>query len=122
MNIEKIGIGVDIEEVNRFEKYAVDSAFVKKIYTPNEIEYCFSSKRPAKHLAVRFCAKEAIYKAFCSVGLINLGFQDVEIINDSNSVPRIVFLSEKTNGYSAKLSLSHGKEQAVASVVVINNN
>ena len=122
MNIEKIGIGVDIEEVKRFEKYAVDSAFVKKIYTPNEIEYCFSSKRPSKHLAVRFCAKEAIYKAFCSVGLTNLGFQDVEIINDSNSVPRIVFLSEKTNGYSAKLSLSHGKEQAVESVVVINNN
>ncbi len=112
------GVGVDIEEIERFEKYSKDSAFVKKIYTKNEIEYCFGTKNYSKHLAVRFCAKEAIYKAFCSVGVANLRFQDVEVVNDNNRVPQIVFLTDKTMGYSAKLSLSHSKNQAVASVIV----
>lgn len=124
MDISGLGVGVDIEDVKRFEPYSLDreSAFVKKIYTSNEIEYCYKSKNPAKHLAVRFCAKEAIYKAFCSVGVFNLTFQDVEIVNDSNRVPQVVFLSEKIKGYGCKLSLSHNRDKAVASVIVVKNN
>lgn len=120
MNIDSLGVGIDIEDIKRFEKYSSDknSSFLKKVYTPMEIEYCFSSKSPAKHLAVRFCAKEAIYKAFCSIGIFGLGFQDVEIVNDSTRVPRVKFLSDKLEGYSCKISLSHSKNNAAASVIV----
>lgn len=123
MNIRDLGVGVDIEDVKRFEKYSEDknNTFLKKVYTPNEIEYCFKSKDPAKHLAVRFCAKEAIYKAFCSLGVLNLGFQDVEIVNDSNKVPEVVFLNEKIKDYGCKLSLSHNKDKAIANVIVMKN-
>lgn len=124
MDISDLGVGVDIEDIKRFEKYSEDknNTFLKKVYTPNEIEYCFKSKKPAKHLAVRFCAKEAIYKAFCSLGVFNLGFQDVEVVNDSNRVPEVVFLNEKIKGYGCKLSLSHNKDKAIASVIVVKNN
>lgn len=123
MDINNLGVGVDIEDIKRFEKYSSDRKhlFLKKVYTPNEIEYCFNSKKPAKHLAVRFCAKEAIYKAFCSVGVFGLSFLDVEIVNDSKKVPKVVFLSEKTKGYSCKLSLSHTGTTAIASVIVMKN-
>ena len=124
MNIDALGVGVDIEDIARFEKYSKDKehSFLKKVYTENEIEYCFQSKSPATHLAARFCAKEAIYKAFCSVGVFGLGFQDVEIVNDSSRVPQVRFLSDRLDGYSCKISLSHSKDNAAASVIVIKNN
>lgn len=123
MDINDFGVGVDIEDIKRFEKYSSDKthAFLKKVYTQNELEYCFKSKNPAKHLAVRFCAKEAIYKAFCSIGIFGLGFQDVEIVNDSNRVPSVVFLTEKIKNYACKLSLSHNNDKAIASVIVVKN-
>lgn len=121
MDLNEIGIGVDIENVKRFEKYAKDKndAFIKKIYSQNEIDYCFKSKTPAKHLAARFCAKEAIYKALCSIGILDLGFKDIEIIHNANSVPQVIFLNEKHKQCQCKLSLSHSKENAVASAIVI---
>ncbi len=124
MNIESLGVGIDIEDIARFEKYSKDreNSFLKKVYTPTEIEYCFKSKSPAKHLAARFCAKEAVYKAFCSLGVFGLGFQDVEIVNDSSRVPSVKFLTERLKDYSCKISLSHSKDKAAASVIVVKNS
>lgn len=121
MNPDSFGIGVDIEEICRFEKYAKskDEHFLRRILTESEIEYCFKNKTPASHIAARFCAKEAIYKAFCSVGISNLTFKDVEILNDKQGIPYANFLSDKTDGFICKLSLSHSRSTAVANVVVI---
>lgn len=120
MDLEKVGIGVDTEDIKRFEKYCVDmdNAFLKKVYTENELEYCFKSKHPARHLAVRFSGKEAIYKAFCSIGITGLGFHDVEIVHDSNRVPQVNFLCDRIKNYSCKITLSHSRENAVAFVIV----
>ncbi len=120
MQMDSLGLGFDLEDIERFEKYSQDKTlpFLKRVYTEKEIEYCFSSKYPAKHLAVRFCAKEAIYKAFCSIGVFGLGFQDVEIVNDSTKVPQVEFLTEKLDGYVCKISLSHSENTAAATVMV----
>ena len=58
-------VGVDIEEISRFENKTLenDSHFLYKIYTQNELDYCFSNAQPARHLAARFCAKEEIGRA-----------------------------------------------------------
>lgn len=124
MDLENFGIGVDIESINRFKKYANDKngAFVKKIYTQNEINYCFLGKTPEIHLAARFCAKEAVYKALCSIGETTLHFQDIEILNNSNKVPYVHFLNDKFKQFSCKLSLSHSKDNALASALVIKTN
>lgn len=123
MDLENFGIGVDIESIKRFKKYTSDKngAFVKKIYTQKEIDYCFLSKTPEIHLAARFCAKEAIYKAFCSIGKKDLGFQDVEILNNADKVPYVNFLKEGLEQFSCKLSLSHSKDNALASAIVAKN-
>lgn len=120
MVLENLSVGVDIEDISRFEKYAQDREceFVKKIYTENEIDYCFRSKHPAKHLAARFCAKEAIYKAVSSLGFSDISFHDCEIVNSKNGAPSVVFLSEKyKNKLSVKISLSHSKTNAIAQVI-----
>lgn len=120
MDFSQIGLGVDIEEIKRFEKYSINKThrFIKKIYTSNEIDYCFSNKLSAKHLAVRFCVKEAVYKAFCSIGISDLKYHDVEVINGENRLPKLVFLNPKLKNYDSKISLSHSRENAVASVLI----
>ena len=120
MLLDNLSVGVDIEDVSRFEKYAEDrnAEFVKKIYTENEINYCFRSKHPAKHLAARFCAKEAIYKAMSCLGFSDISFQDCEIVNEKNGAPKVVFLSEKfKNKVAVRISLSHSKTNAIAQVI-----
>ena len=59
------GIGVDIVEIERFRR-AVERRgrrFLEKIFTEEEMEYCFSMKDPYPHLAGRFCVKEAVLKS-----------------------------------------------------------
>ena len=43
MDFENISIGIDIEEISRFENkdLKTDEKFLKRIFTDKEFEYCF---------------------------------------------------------------------------------
>lgn len=58
---ENISIGVDVEEIERFERYSDDrnAPLLKRIYNEGELEYCFKTKFSAKRLAARYCAKRS---------------------------------------------------------------
>lgn len=112
-----LGIGIDIEDINRFKKYSLkkDLDFLKTIYSENELEYCFSKKSPAKHLAVRFCAKEAFIKALPDC-IDNIKFNEINIKNLENGKPTIT--CKKVSNYKCFVSLSHEKEKAIAVVYI----
>ena len=59
-------VGIDIEHTERFQN--IDSKyndqFLNDIFTDSELEYCFNKQNPHQHLAGRFAAKEAAFKAF----------------------------------------------------------
>ena len=60
-----IGIGVDIIELDRVKKAMSSEAFIKRVYSAGEIEYCKArGKSSVQSFAGRFAAKEAILKAF----------------------------------------------------------
>ncbi len=64
----KICCGTDIIEIERIKKSiddeSIGKAFVEKVFTPMEIEYCESKKsQKYQHYAARFAAKEAAFKA-----------------------------------------------------------
>ena len=119
-----IGIGIDIIEIDRVKK-SVDEfgdQFLKKIYTPHEIKYCLSKSNKYQHLAARFAAKEAIYKALSTGWVKDLSWQDMEIINAPNGLPTVKlkgnlkdFLSA---GQNLKISMSHSRDY-VACVAII---
>ncbi len=117
-----ISCGTDIIEIDRIkesiEKY--EDKFKANIYTKNEIEYCESHKgQRFQHYAVRFAAKEAIFKAISKKILENYKWTDFEIINEKSGKP-IVVLNKRINGInSIDISLSHCKKYAVAMVVVL---
>ena len=122
-NPEKFGIGVDIENIKRFEPYQhkKDSLFLNRLYTNVELDYCFSKKEPAPHLTVRFAAKEAIYKAINSVEKKIIDFQEIEIWNDENGIPKVKFLKKDLEKWKIYISLSHCANNAIAFVIAFNN-
>ena len=119
-----IGIGVDIIELDRVRKAVEREAFIQKVYTAAEIDYCQSRGRSSvQSFAGRFAAKEAILKAF-GTGLRNGSMQDIEIVNDELGCPK-VHLYGWFEGFAREksvkkiwVSISHSKNSAVAQCVI----
>ena len=120
-----ISCGTDIIEINRIKKLVDDASYsaLNKIYTKSEQVYCESKKlMKYQHYAVRFAAKEAIFKAISNRlnNKFEISWNDVEILNDDNGRPEVIFLRNKVEGIkNVEISLSHCKEYAVATVVEI---
>lgn len=120
-----IRTGVDIIEVDRIQE-AIENqgkAFLHKVYTQREIDYCSNTgKMMYQHYAVRFAAKEAIYKAISEVISSNESdiLNKIEITNTEKGKP-IANLEALhiQNIESMDLSLSHIKNYAIASFSII---
>lgn len=121
----KIRTGTDIIEIQRV-KGAIedtDGRLCERVYTFAEVEYCESKKNQKyQHYAARFAAKEAVFKALSNTldNKYGIEWKDIEIKNDDNGRP-YVKLNDKfmETIESIDISISHCKEYAVASVVLI---
>ena len=72
------GVGLDLLEIDRLERSLERRVrLAERLFTDAELSYARSRERPARHLAVRFCAKEAVAKA---LGLAGWSFRDVEVV------------------------------------------
>lgn len=119
----KIKCGTDIIEVNRIKESIekLGEKFLNKIYTKKEIEYCLSKNNMKyQHLAARFAAKEAIFKAISSLlkNKYEITWKDVEVLNDENGRPYVHFLNNNYNIEQIDISISHLKEYAIATCIV----
>ncbi len=112
-----LGVGIDIEIIKRFKKYSLenDIDFLETIYTNEELEYCFLQKFPERHLAVRFCAKEAYIKALPEINQ-DVKFNEINIVKQEKGKPQIN--CEKFPNQKCHLSLSHEKDKAIAIVYI----
>ena len=75
------GIGIDIEDVSRFKNKIKNKRFLELIFTKKEMDYCMKKKSPDINFTGKFCAKEAVIKAYDK----NLNPKDIEIINLKSS-------------------------------------
>ena len=114
--LDKISIGTDIEEIRRFEGKETNRAFLSKVYTISELEYCLKFKNPAQHFCARFCAKEAIVKALSAIGIKDVYYSDIEVHNEKDGTPYATI--EKHTDINVRVSLSHCKNYAMASAIV----
>ena len=121
-----IGIGVDLVECARIQR-SLDrfgDRFLHRVFTDGEIEYSMSMKFPARHLAARFAAKEAVSKAFGTGIGKAMGWRNIDIRKKPSGEPLLVFsgpaqeLAKKRGVTSALITLSHTDHQAMASVVL----
>ena len=110
----KIELGTDIENIKRFTNLKDNSIFLNSVYTENEKQYCFSKKNIEQHLAARFAVKESVIKAFYSMNKKFLNFKNIEVLNNIDGSPFVNILTEDSEKYCCKISISHSKESAIA--------
>ncbi len=112
-----LGTGVDITEVTRLKR-AVEKwgeAFLNRIFTEEELLNAKTRGSLYQHLAGRFAAKEAVFKA---LGDVDLSWKDVQILNDKEGKPTCKILNSRGKGTDVVVSISHVKNYAVANAIV----
>ena len=134
------GIGVDIVQINRMERWLKNRALLERYFHGDELALVALRESPqtcdeesarletakagaAQTLAARFAAKEAFGKAL-GTGLARIALKDIIVYNDDNGKPEIKLTGtalealEKSGAAKTHLSLSHEKENAIAMVVI----
>ncbi len=121
-----VGIGVDLVECARIQ-HSLDrfgDRFLNRVFTAGEIEYSTSMKFPARHLAARFAAKEAVSKAFGTGIGKAMGWRDIDVRKKPSGEPFLVFsgsaekLAKERGMTKALITLSHTEHHAIASIVL----
>jgi holo-[acyl-carrier protein] synthase len=108
-----VNIGVDIVEVPRIAKLIRNRHFLARVYTDEEILYCKPKKNRAQHFAVRFAAKEAVWKAIREK---SVSLKDISVKNLPGGKPQA--LIKKKVRKDIDISLSHTDQYAVAVAIV----
>ena len=72
------GVGIDLLDIARLER-ALERRprLAERLFTDGERSYAEGKAHPARHLAARFCAKEAVVKA---LGLTQWAFLEIEVV------------------------------------------
>ena len=120
-----VGLGVDIAEVERIEA-AIGrhgQPFLKRVFTPNEIEYCERFRNKFERYAGRFAAKEATMKALGTGWGRGVRWVDIEVAREPGGRPTIRLAGEAAKiagGLGVKrisVSITHTEEDALAQVI-----
>ena len=103
--------GIDIEEISRFRGALSNRELLKNVFSEREVDYCRAKPNPERHLAARFCAKEAVIKATGT----KAGFSQIELLNDKSGKPFICIKGRRSK--KIRCSISHSEKYAVALVI-----
>ncbi len=127
-------IGIDSVEIARFKHWSSYSSLqLKKVFSSAEIDYCLQiPAKSAERFAVRFVAKEALYKALCSaVPEFSIPFlkicRSIEVSKDSRGVPKLSIAGNyfeqhekifELRNQKLFLSITHTSTVATAFVII----
>jgi holo-[acyl-carrier protein] synthase len=114
-----MSVGIDLLEIERMEKaLARRPRLAERLFTAEERAYAEKNGAPAKHLAARFCAKEAVAKALALQVWDPL---DVEIVAGAPPTVRLSGRAAKRAaelGVGVDVSLTHSRGMAGAVAVL----
>ncbi len=106
------GVGIDLLEIERLER-ALERRprLAERLFTDAERLYAAQRARPARHLAARFCAKEAVAKA---LALRAWSPRDVEVVMGDDGAPRVALHGALAGRGPVAISLTHERDLAGA--------
>lgn len=116
-------IGIDIVDIDRL-KHIINRTprLLQRVFTAQELDYCYRKKDPFPSLAARFAAREALRKLDCAF-IKGIRFHDTEVIVDSEGKPQLflygdaLIRAQAANITNLAISLSHSRDQAIAVVI-----
>lgn len=120
-----IGLGTDLIEIERIERSVerFGDAFLRRVFTPDEIAYCQQKRNAAESLAARFAAKEAGAKALGTGISRGVSWREFEVRRLPGQRPELHLsgrAAEIAKGLGIRrlaLSLTHSRSVSMAVVV-----
>lgn len=122
-----VGMGIDLVDIARIratlERHGERAR--TRLFTAGELAYADRRQDPARHLAARFAAKEAAYKALAgSPSARAIGWQDIEVVSDLDGRPGLrlhglaAARARELDVVAAWLTMTHADQVAAATVVL----
>jgi holo-[acyl-carrier protein] synthase len=112
-------IGIDLIEPQRLQERLERTPSLREtLFTDQEVAYCEAQPQAHLHLAARFCAKEAVMKAF---GLDGWDPLDVEIVGGGPDVTIELHgaMAERANQLGVTVSVSMTHLEALVGAVAL---
>lgn len=112
------GIGIDLTEIERIQRVVEKQPrFVKKVLTEDEQQQMaqFTGQRKWEYLSGRWSLKESFAKAYGTGIGAQVGFQDIEIIDNAAGQP---IITRSPFEGRALASVSHTGKLVVTQVVL----
>jgi holo-[acyl-carrier protein] synthase len=111
------GVGIDLLEIDRLERaLSRYPRLAERVFSRREREYAAARRRPARHLAARFAAKEAVVKALGMGG--GFGLREIEVV--AGEPPSVLLhgrAAAAAAGRRIEISLTHSRGHAAAIAV-----
>ena len=99
------GIGVDLVEIRRMEGVIErwGDRFVRRVFTPDEMEICRGRSHPPAAFSLRFAAKEAFSKALGLGMKRGVRWRDIEVFHYPGGRPGL-----RVHGRSSEICKEEG--------------
>lgn len=120
--------GIDLVECARIERAIAQQgeAFLARVFTAAERDYCERHARSAPPFAARWAAKEAVAKALgCGIGA-EASLVEIEVTRDAAGQPGILLhgtaaaTAAEQGVREIRLSLTHTEHYAAAVAVIVS--
>lgn len=122
-----VGMGMDLVDIARIratlERHGERAR--ARLFTAGELAYADRRQDPARHLAARFAAKEAAFKALSgSPSARAIGWRDIEVVSDLDGRPGLrlhglaAARARELDVVAAWLTITHADQMAAATVVL----
>lgn len=116
-------VGLDLVEIAELADVMTRRPqMLERVFTADELAYCRAKHAPMQHLAARFAAKEAAFKALGTGWAGDLTWHDAEVVTAANGAPSLVAhgeLARRARGQAFEISLSHSGGYAAAMVMLV---
>jgi holo-[acyl-carrier protein] synthase len=121
-----IGVGVDLADIRRvadlLERYP---RFAQRCFTEHEQDYAFRFANPARRLAARFAAKEAVMKSM-GTGWRRIRWTDVEITGGGKPTVNVFGTAAARAAMIGvvgfEVSITHTDDQAMVFAIAMGNH
>ena len=109
-----IGVGIDLVDLERVRSLLTSKGekAMTRFFSERERDYLATRTDATGHAAARIAAKEAVYKA---LGRAAIPLTAISVTRDAKGRPAVKLHGKIASGL--KLSLSHGRDHAVAVAV-----
>jgi holo-[acyl-carrier protein] synthase len=121
------GVGIDLVDLEAFDAMLArrGDSLLRRAFTKEELAYARARRHPELHLAARWAAKEAAFKALGTGWSRGIDWRDVSVVSRASGAPtlamrgRFAELMRRRGVRRGLVSLTHDAPFAAAVVVLL---